>query len=130
VTGLDSTTMVSFRAGGMAGELRRRASPSGHGGQVGAIAKRDLSRYYWLLRVTLAGSPHIDPLIRSSLTDRVTAALEQDEGAEDLTAVVFACHDVLPDWTPLQLLALADSLERLHRRGKRLTVEALEGVRG
>jgi hypothetical protein len=128
---LSSQTMVSFRAGGMAGELRRRATP----GQVGAIAKRDLSRYYWLLRVTLAGSPVIDPLIRSSLTERVTAALEHDEGASealggDLTAVVFACHDVLPDWTPLQLLALADSLERLHRRGKRLTVEALEGVRG
>lgn len=126
MTGLDSTTMVSFRAGGMAGELRRRATT----GQVGAIAKRDLSRYYWLLRVTLAGSPVIEPLTRASLAERVTAALEQDEGAEDLTAAVFACHEVLPEWTPLQLLALADSLERLHRRGKRLTVEALEGVRG
>src|SRR5262245_38061084 len=120
MTGLDSTTMVSFRAGATAGELRRRASA----GPVGGIAKRDLARYYWLLRVTLAGSPVISPEVRPTLTERVTAALEQDEQAEDLTAVVFACHEVLPGWTPLQLLALADSLERLHRRGKRLTVEA------
>ncbi len=122
---LTERTMISFRAGSLAGELRRRARPSG----VGAIAKRDLGRFYWLLRVTLAGSPRIDPLVRPTLTERVQAALDADEGAEDLTAAIFACHEVLPDWTPLQLLALADSLERLHRRGKRLTVEALEGQR-
>ena len=42
--------------------------------------------------------------------------------------MVFACAEVLPGWAPLQLLALADALERAPRDpGGRLTVEAVRG---
>ena len=95
---LDATTMVCFRAGNLAEALGRRARKGG----VGGAAKRDLGRYYWLLRVALAGSPPLSHAQTLEVAVRATAAL-QAEGTNgtDLTALVFACAEALPGWGPL-----------------------------
>jgi len=113
--------MVSFRAGAVAPDLRRRAGPS----QVGAIAKRDLRRYYWMLDVGLASAPPVTPDVLRLLAERARAAHNGD-----LTAVVFAVLELLPGWNVVQLLALADALERLHRRLGDLRPEDLQRLPG
>lgn len=126
VSGVSPTTMVCFRAGTCAEDLAARARKGG----VGGAARRDLGRYYLLLRVALAGSPPLSVEQTEELVRRGTAALETEGGnGVDLTALVFACAEVLPGWAPLQLLALADALERAPRDpGGRLTPEAVLGV--
>lgn len=130
MSGLSPTTMVCFRAGPLACDLAARARKGG----VGGAARRDLGRYYWLCRVALAGSPPLSVEQTQELARLGTAALEAEAGAPgangaDLTALVFACAEVLPGWTPLQLLALADALERAPRDpGGRITAEAVVGV--
>jgi hypothetical protein len=122
VSGLSPTTMVCFRAGPLASDLAQRAGK----GAIGAVARRDLGRYYWLLLVALAGSPPLSEDLLGELARYATAALEAPSADGDLTAVVFACAQVLPGWAPLQLLALADALERAPRDpGGRLTAEAV-----
>ena len=105
---LSGSTMISFRAGDLVEELRKRGSSS----QMGAICRRDLRRYYWLLAVALASAPPIGPLEWAPLRARLAAARAAPTAAGDLSAAVFAAGEVLPDWSPLQLLALADQLER------------------
>jgi hypothetical protein len=123
---LDATTMVCFRAGPLAEALSRRARRGG----VGGAAKRDLGRYYWLLRVALAGSPPLSHAQTLEVAVRATAALAAEgTNGTDLTALVFACAEALPGWGPLPLLALADALERAPRDpGGRLTPEAVGRV--
>ena len=110
---LTGSSMVSFRVGDLLTELTRRASPS----QVGAVCRRDLRRYYWLLALARASAPPIAPHVEALLTRRAGAALAAPTADGDLTALVFAAVDVLPrgEWGPLQLLALADRLEYEHR---------------
>jgi len=124
--GIDSLTMISFRAGLMAPELRRRARP----GEVGAIAKRDLQRYYWLVQVALAGAPPVTPPALQILLERSRAALGADTAERDLSAAVYACAEALPGWSALQLLALADALERIHRRRNTVTLADLQQLPG
>ena len=122
MSGPTSTSMVCFRAGPLACDLGQRARKGG----VGAAARRDLGRYYWLLVVALAGSPPLSEAQTEALSRRATAALLAPSADGDQTAVVFACAEVLPGWAPLQLLALADALERAPRDpGGRLTAEAV-----
>ena len=105
---LTGATMISFRAGDLVEELRKRGSSS----QVGAICRRDLRRYYWLLAVSLASAGRIPKAARLALRVRVAAARAAPTARGDLTSAVFAVAEVLPNWSPLQLLALADQLER------------------
>jgi hypothetical protein len=109
---LTSSSMLSFRAGDLLDALVQRAARS----EVGAVCRRDLRRYYWLLSVALESAPPVTEATVDTLVARVSAALEQPSAAGDLSAPLFGCLDLLPGWNALQLLALADRLETLARR--------------
>ena len=107
VAGLTGSTMISFRAGDLVEELGKRGSSS----QVGAICRRDLRRYYWVMAVSLASAPAIAEESWAPIARRVAAARSCPTADGDLTAVVYALSDLLPGWSAVQLLALADRLE-------------------
>ena len=107
--GLAPSTMICFRAGTLVGPLEQRTTPS----QAGSRCRQDLARYYWLLAVSLAGAPAVTDETLEAIVERVRAALSSPAADGDLTAVMVAAHDLLPDWSAVALFALADACERL-----------------
>ena len=120
---LTGSTMISFRAGDLVEELRKRGSSS----QVGAVCRRDLRRYYWVMAVSLASAPAIAEDSWAPIAQRVAAARASPTADGDLSAVVYALSDLLPGWSAVQLLALADRLEHDGAWGEPATVIAASG---
>ena len=83
---LTGSSMVSFRVGDLLEELTRRAPRE----QLGAVCRRDLRRYYWLLALGRAAAPPITPEDQATLAVRAGAALAAPSADGDLTALVFA----------------------------------------
>lgn len=108
---LTPSSMICFRAGDLLPALERRASAS----ETGTVCRRDLRRYYWLLAVALESAPTIAPDVLQAIRQRCRGALAEPSSAGDLTAALFTCLDLLPDWNALQLFALADRIETLTR---------------
>jgi hypothetical protein len=115
---LTPSSMISFRAGDLLDALSQRAARS----EVGAVCRRDLRRYYWLLAVALESAPPVTPAALDAVVERARAALAEDSAEGDVSAPLFACLDLLPEWNALQLFALADRLETLARRPGALAV--------
>jgi hypothetical protein len=119
---LTPSSHLVFRAGALAEALAARGEPE----DANALARRDLRRYYWLLAVALESAPAIPAPLWERLQRRCAAALAEPTAMGDLSATVYAAVDVLPigsahgkdGWTAIQLLALADALERaVHQKG-------------
>jgi hypothetical protein len=119
------TTLVQFRAGGLEGALASRG-----GGAAGLTARRDLGRYYDLLNEALAATriTHFGLLFLADACEGLawTGAADFREKAAAAVVVLAEKHagearraneiiTFLDDAPAVEVLALADAVERIHR---------------